>query len=79
METQIPVGFAGAVIAVNILMQAFKRFFEPYEVKRVYPLLAEVLGLVIGVLTGLTWFESLFIGAAAMGTYDIVNRTVLGK
>ena len=66
---EIPTDFVAAVIIVNGLMQLVKKADISGKLNRFYPIVAEVLGLGIGLLIGLEWFESLFIGLSAMGIY----------
>jgi len=62
------VGWAGAVILTNALSELVKRVV-PEEYNRYLPLGVEVLGFGLGMLAGLGWWVSLFVGLCAMGLY----------
>jgi len=64
-----PVGFVGAIAAINIFMQILKSIDKKQKLNRFYPLFAEIAGVGVGLAVGLDWFESLFVGASAMGIY----------
>ena len=64
-----PIGFVGAIAAVNIFMQILKSVDKKQVLNRFYPLFAELVGVGLGLAVGLGWFESLFIGASAMGIH----------
>lgn len=72
----IPVDFAGAVLAVNALVELIKRTPVGDRLRGWYPIIAEVLGFGLGYAIGLGWFESLFIGLSAMGLYGGTKHTV---
>jgi hypothetical protein len=68
--------FTGLVLILNALAELVKRTPVYEKVKNWYPVLVEVGGVVLGLLTGFTWFESLLIGLVAMGLYDTAKTTV---
>lgn len=74
---ELPLGFAGGVILVNALTELAKRFI-PKESNRWIPIGVEVLGFIVGMLMGLGWFQSLFIGLSAMGLYRGAKVAVRG-
>jgi len=76
---ETPIGFVGAVAAVNIFMQILKGIDEEQKLNRYYPLVAELGGVVLGLAIGLGWFESLFVGASAMGIYRGTKVALMGK
>ena len=65
----IPVGVVGAIAAVNIFMQILKNIDKDQILNRFYPLVAEIVGVGLGLAMGLDWFTTLFIGASAIGIY----------
>lgn len=65
---ELPLGFAGGVILVNALTELIKRVI-PEQFNRWIPIGVEVLGFAVGMLMGLDWFQSLFVGLSAMGLY----------
>lgn len=74
---ELPLGFAGGVILVNALTELVKGYV-PEEFNRWIPMGVEVLGFVIGMLLGLGWFQSLFIGLSAMGLYRGAKVAIKG-
>ena len=62
------VGWSGAVVLTNALTALVKGMI-PEEYNRYLPLGVEVLGFGLGMLAGLGWWVSLFVGLCAMGVY----------
>ena len=69
------VGFAGLVLAVNALGELLKRTPLDALLRNWLPLVLEAIGFGFGLLAGLGWFESLFVGLAAIGIYSSVKHT----
>lgn len=71
--------YAAAVGVVNALMQVVKATDVDEKFSRFYPLVAVLLGEVIGIGLGLNWFWSLTLGLTAMGLYRGAKVVVKGE
>lgn len=69
------VTLVGVVVAV---VEIVKRTV-PQLPKRFIPLASVVLGLVLGIFSGFSWFEGLVLGLAASGVYDTGKLSVLNR
>lgn len=49
------------------------------ETPRWIPSFSLGLGILLGLLAGLTLFESIIAGAAASGLYDVAKKTIMNK
>jgi len=72
------VGWAGAVVLTNALTELVKRVL-PENYSRYLPLGVEALGFGLGMLAGLGWWASLFVGLCAMGLYRGAKVVVKGE
>lgn len=62
------------------LMEIIKKADPNKSFERFYPLAAELLGFILGMVAGLGWLTSLIIGLAAMGLYSgVVKTTIRGE
>lgn len=62
---------AGAVIAIVQALKVVDQIPSKF-----YPLIALVLGIVIGLLQHMTYIDGVLIGATAMGTFSAVKKVI---
>ena len=69
------VGFAGVVLATNLLTELIKKVDTLGRLHAYIPIIVEVIGFSLGMAVGLGWFEALFVGLSAMGLYSGIKTT----
>jgi hypothetical protein len=68
------------VIAISLaIMQALKYADPTNALKRFYPIVSLIIGIVLGVLFHFSLLVDLTTALAVAGTYDNVAFTILGK
>ena len=69
------IGFAGAVVAINLLGELIKKTPLNETLHSWLPIVLELCGFALGLGLGLGWFASLFVGFSAIGLYSGIKYT----